>query len=227
MASTNAALLVPPATNADASLLTNDIRAIQPPVNIPSGWAWLGWLLAGAVLAALAVLLWRRWRRQQQAVAVPPVPPHIRAKQRLNEALLHIGDARLFCFLISETLRVYLEERFELRAPERTTEEFLQDLQGTSHLNGSQKQSLTDFLERCDLVKFARFEPTEVALRDLHDAALRLVDETQYEPLSVPEQPALPGAPPPAPPGAHDLSVAGPPPPVPVQREAETPNRDE
>jgi hypothetical protein len=118
---------------------------------------------------------------------VPPVPPHVRAKWKLNEALRLISDPRLFCIAVSDALRVYLEERFELRAPERTTEEFLQDLQSTEHLNEEQKRSLTDFLERCDLVKFARFEPNESALRELHESALRLVDETQYEPVQAPE----------------------------------------
>ena len=82
---------------------------------------------------------------------------------------------------MSDALRVYLEERFRFHAPERTTEEFLIELQNTNILTVQQKQSLTDFLQSCDLVKFARYEPAESALRDLHHCALRLVDETQYE----------------------------------------------
>jgi hypothetical protein len=38
-------------------------------------------------------------------------------------------------------------------------------------------------------VKFARHEPTESNLRQLHDSALRLVDETQFEPINT-AQPA-------------------------------------
>ena len=184
MSATNtSALIVRPQTNA-AALATNDIRGIKPPVEIPSGWAWLGWTLGALVVAAALVALWRWWWKKATTPAlVPPIPPHVRAKQRLQEALGLIGDARLFCIAVSDALRIYLEERFQLRAPERTTEEFLQDLRATTHLNAPQKLSLTDFLERCDLVKFAKFEPTEAALRELHDSALRLVDETQYEPV--------------------------------------------
>ena len=54
-------------------------------------------------------------------------------------------------------------------------------MQNTNILTAHQKQSLTDFLQNCDLVKFARYEPAEAGLRDLHDCACRLVDETQYE----------------------------------------------
>jgi hypothetical protein len=85
---------------------------------------------------------------------------------------------------VSDTLRVYLEERFDCHAPDRTTEEFLFELQDAPWLTPDQKQSLGEFLENCDLVKFARFEPTESALRELHDAASRLIDETQYDPVT-------------------------------------------
>src|SRR5437868_6639404 len=39
--------------------------------------------------------------------------------------------------------------------------------------------SLADFLSQCDLIKFAKYEPTEVELRKLHEAAVRLVNETE------------------------------------------------
>ena len=76
-----------------------------------------------------------------------------------------------------------MEERFEFRAPERTTEEFLRELGGTELLAGEQKESLGGFLESCDLVKFAKYEPAENELRQLHGAALKLVEETEPEPI--------------------------------------------
>jgi hypothetical protein len=84
-------------------------------------------------------------------------------------------------------IRFYLEERFDFRAPERTTEEFLHELRATNLLLPDQKASLGEFLSRCDLVKFARYEPGESELRDLHVSAVRLVDETEPapEPASV------------------------------------------
>jgi hypothetical protein len=107
------------------------------------------------------------------------IPPHVRARQKLEEALALIGQPREFCILVSDTIRQYLEERFDFHAPERTTEEFLHELQGTNLLLPDQKESLSEFLKRCDLVKFARYEPREPELRDLHAAALRLVEETE------------------------------------------------
>ena len=80
---------------------------------------------------------------------------------------------------MSDTARFYLEERFDFRAPERTTEEFLRELAGTKLLLPDQKESLGEFLESCDLVKFAKYEPGEKELRELHYSAVRLVEETE------------------------------------------------
>jgi hypothetical protein len=174
------------ATQLQAAAGTNDIRGIKPPVEIPNEWLWLWITLAAAAIIAGAVA-WRRLRKKNALAFVPPpVPPHVRAKQRLAEALMFISDPNRFCTEVSNALRLYLEERFNLRAPERTTEEFLVELRSSRHLTLDQKQSLGVFLESCDLVKFARFEPNEDALRQLHEAAMRLVDETQFEPIGAP-----------------------------------------
>jgi hypothetical protein len=171
-------------TNQPASLVsTNDLRDIRPPVEIPTGWEWLLWALAAAAVATLAWLAWRFWKARKAKVEfVPPVPAHIRAKQKLEEALALISQPKPFCTMVSDTIRFYLEERFNFRAPERTTEEFLHELQQTDLLFPDQKDSLGEFLKRCDLVKFARYEPGEPELRDLHGAALRLVEETEPQP---------------------------------------------
>lgn len=191
MATTNFSHSVVP-----ANLATNGLRDIKPPVEIPSGWAWLWWLLGALVLAAAAALLWNSWRRRRdQLPLIPPVPAHIRAKQKLQEALALIGQPKPFCVLVSDTARFYLEERFTFRAPERTTEEFLHELVGTDLLTRDQKESLGDFLQQCDLVKFARYEPGEPELRALHASALRLVEET--EPVTI--APASPAQTPPVP----------------------------
>ena len=159
---------------------TNNLRDIKPPLEIPNAWLWVLWGLAALTLAALLYLGWRRWQKQRaQAAAIPAIPPHVRAKQKLQEALSLLGQPREFCILVSDTIRWYLEERFDFRAPERTTEEFLYELQGTELLTRDQKESLGEFLKRCDLVKFAKYEPREPELRDLHDSALRLVEETE------------------------------------------------
>lgn len=159
---------------------TNDIRAIKPLVEIPNPWAWFWWTAAIALIAFISWRAWRRWKNRQ--TEAPPgivIPAHERARQRLRQALQIIHEPRPFCIAVSDAVRLYLEDRFHLHAPDRTTEEFLDELQLSPQLTFDQKQTLGEFLQRCDLVKFARYEPTEMELRQLYEAAIRLIDETE------------------------------------------------
>jgi hypothetical protein len=176
---TNSSALVvpagPPNTNSAAA---QDIRPIRDPVPLGPDLTWLWILLAVAAFAALA---WWWFTRKKPPVVDPAllIPPHRRAKERLRGATELLSDPYAFCSLVSDVIRVYLEERFNLHAPDRTTEEFLDELRNSSRLNEEHKALLENFLMKCDLVKFAREEPTELELRGLLDAALRLIDETR------------------------------------------------
>jgi hypothetical protein len=173
---------------ATLTLSTNELRDIKDPVPIPDPWRWALWGVL-LLLAAAGILLWR-WLRKSNPVPVPAprrIPPHEKARKTLLHALDLIDEPRPFCIAVSDALRLYLEERFELRAPERTTEEFLSELQASPVLTLEQKGSLADFLGRCDLVKFARYEPREPELRALYDSALRLISETEPREVIVPD----------------------------------------
>ncbi|MEI8291120.1 MAG: hypothetical protein WCH99_16765 [Verrucomicrobiota bacterium] len=162
--------------------VAEDIRDIKPPFEISDGFAWLWWGLIVVTLLVATLLAWRWWRnRKTNIVLPPPVPAHVRAKQKLEEALSLIAQPKPFVIAVSDTARAYLEERFQFHAPERTTEEFLRELGGTKLLLPEQKESLGEFLARCDLVKFAKYEPGENELRGLHASALRLVEETEQQ----------------------------------------------
>lgn len=164
----------------DPAMLTNDLRDIRPPVEIPNPWLWVALALGLVALVAGAFWLVRWWKlRASMPPVVPRIPPQVRARQKLNEALRFIEEPRTFCFLVSDALRIYLEERFQLRAPERTTEEFLEELKTSAVLKTEQKETLSHFLSQCDLVKFARHEPAQNELEALHRTAGRLVDETE------------------------------------------------
>ena len=186
--STNSAALILPdpadVTNAVASEKIPDIRGLKDMVEIPTGNEWVWWLLvAVAVLVVAGIVAWFIRRHLAKCSAElappPPPPPHVVAWERLQRALDLIHEAEWFCIEVSHIIRVYLEERFSLHAPDRTTEEFLLELQSSRHLAGEHKQLLANFLSECDMVKFARAEPPEQELRSLHEAASRLVGETQ------------------------------------------------
>ena len=173
------------ATNIITNLATQvaeatDIRDIQPLVKIPDNWIWFWLLLALLAFLALALWLWKVYQRRKAEIPTePPVPAHVVARQRLEEALSLLHEPKPFIIAVSNALRSYLEDALQLRAPEQTTEEFLVELQHSALLADTQKDSLKDFLQSCDLVKFAKHEPREAELRELHAYAVALVAETE------------------------------------------------
>src|SRR5437660_229029 len=171
--------------SSSASLLQpSGLRGIKPPVEIPNAWLWAIWAAIAIALAAIVFWLYRSSKNKSLVPPAPPVPAHIRARRRLEDALRIIDDPKPFCTAVSDTIREYLEETFTFHAPDRTTEEFLNELRDTNLLTPDQKDSLGEFLQQCDLVKFAKYEPTQTELRALHASALRLVSETEPAPLA-------------------------------------------
>lgn len=76
-------------------------------------------------------------------------------------------------------VRGYLEQRFGVRAPRRTTEELLLILAAGSWLDDVQRRALHAFLAQCDQVKFARARPAAAASEGLIDTAVDLVTATR------------------------------------------------
>ncbi len=118
-------------------------------------------------MAIAGFIYWRKTRAKKEEVIIQKSPDEIAFKELdtlLAEDLLARGKVKLFHLRISDILRSYIENRFGLKAPERTTEEFLseltQDVQIQKALLGDHKRLLGEFLNQCDLVKFAKHEPT-------------------------------------------------------------------
>ncbi len=161
------------------------IRPIKPPVDWPGripGWVPL---TAGIVLLALA-LAWLTARiLGKQRVAMqqpPPLPPHETAldglRRLMRKGYIESHDVNPFYTELSDIVRHYLEDRFQLRAPESTTEEFIRDAANARVLLVDHQALVRDFLEQSDRVKFARLRPGISDMKDAYAAAERLVLET-------------------------------------------------
>jgi hypothetical protein len=169
-------------TNAPGAL--TGLRDPLDPWTIIPIWEWvigsaIALLLLGLVLFAFMVW-WRARKRRLNKVPEPPppLPAHVRARQQLEGALRLLSDPNRFCTELSWILRRYLEDRFGWNVPDRTTEEFLHELRRHEELPESLRTLLAEFLVGCDMVKFARHDPTESELRELHRSALRVVADT-------------------------------------------------
>lgn len=162
-----------------------DLKPIAGPVEPPAIPLSLKWplLAAGGLLglAGLAVLV-IYWLRRP-APAPPPVPPEERAYRELEWLLgqryAEQGELKEFFFHLSRIVREYIERRFGLRAPERTTEEFLEELSRSDLLDAQFQRLLKRFLERADLVKFALYAPAPEEIEASFAAAKEFIAATR------------------------------------------------
>ncbi|KPK29829.1 MAG: hypothetical protein AMK70_15170 [Nitrospira bacterium SG8_35_1] len=163
---------------------TADIRDIKGPVHYRN-WAYLSIILAAALIIIAIILIIRfiRKRKITREEYIPAVPAHEIAYSALDELLgkkyIEQGLIQQYYFELSDIVRHYLENRFQLKAPEMTTEEFLFTLKTSSDLNADQKSLLRDFLSHCDMVKFAKYIPGEPEITASQNSARKLVDQTR------------------------------------------------
>lgn len=124
-------------------------------------WFWAA-IAGGVIVLALIGLAVARFRRPAPVVTMPKTPWDL-AKERL--ALLearHLpqqGKHDAYYVDLSAILRYYIEARFALHAPERTTPEFMAETIGKGYFTPEQEVFLSRFLRLGDRVKFARFRP--------------------------------------------------------------------
>ncbi len=143
---------------------------------------WLGGLLliAGALWAGF-----KFWQSKHKALHEEVIveAAHIIAYRELNalenENLITRGMIEQYYEKLSGCLRHYLENRFFLRAPWMSTEEFLQEVKSSPVLNSAQRASLKDFLLLSDLVKFARYGSSGKEASEAFIGAKNFIDQTK------------------------------------------------
>ena len=147
-------------------------------------WPWLVGAAGALALLGIAVWWWRRKPAEQQ-VSATPLPSHVkalRALARLRQAPRATpAQVEAFYVEVSQILRIYLEGRFGLHAPERTTEEFLVEMESDPRLSVEHRQNLGQFLAQCDLVKFAGAIPTEQVHDTTFEVAEKFIEATRED----------------------------------------------
>lgn len=180
-----------------AKLVIEDIEGVvEMPRPAQRWWLWIPAVLGLAAIPAIWLLL---CRRRTGPVPADYRPAHEIAYENLRALvarnLVEQGRIKEFYERISAILRRYIEHRFDLRAPERTTEEFLIELQVTDVLTPPDKDVLREFLTHCDLVKFARHEPTTEQIQRTFDLVKEFIEKTKSDERKVFVANQLAGAP--------------------------------
>lgn len=156
---------VNPLGPAAAAATPKDIRDIRPFPEPAPVWPWfVGAFLAGA-------LVWLLVRPAPKKVdAVPAKPRAATAGDKTDRTLADwleevrriaedpprdLDSIRAAHFVIAEAVRRFVEERWEIPASTRTTEEFLEDIGDDRRFRGGGMSILPVVLEACDRVKWA------------------------------------------------------------------------
>lgn len=163
-------------------LAAEEFHDIAPPIDyslIPL------WVIVCGVIAALVLcglIGWwirRRWQRPK-----PQPSARDRALALLDRISREIDTLSPYQFSIrvSDILRHYVTDQYRLPVTRQTSVEFLAALTKTSPFSEDEKSLLEDFLNRCDLIKFARYDATTEDSRLLLEEATRFVKGAKLEP---------------------------------------------
>jgi len=166
----------------------NVLREISGPGELPHEGRVLLYCMIGlgiiVLLSAAGGFILYRLRRRNE-FAEPVLAPHeiamLAIENLLSEDLLEKGELKLFHSRLSDILRRYIEQRFGLRAPERTTEEFLEELRSNSVLEKRFRRMLRQFLTQCDMVKFARYDSSVEEVKTVLDICRSFIDATAHD----------------------------------------------
>ncbi len=153
-----------------------------------TSWSLIAGLGGGILmLGSGSILAFRGYRArrriQQQRSAYEDAVAELRALEDKGAPDSEGADA--WFVRLSSIVRDYLERRYEIRAPELTTEEFLLVATARPELTEEHRGMLTEFLERCDRVKFAGYRPDSEESLGTLAAARGFVEDTRLREAAV------------------------------------------
>ena len=190
-----------------------DIKDIKKIMEVPfSLWDWIlvhkYWFLGGLALIILMILAWmliKRFNKQsaEEQVVVPKEKADVLAIRQLQElesaALWQNSKINQYYTQLSHILREYLENRFQLSALEKTTDEIEMLLKYHKEVEAKYREQFIGLMQRCDMAKFAKQEPLASENKEAMKFAYRFVEDTKMvieekSDISAPLQQAQDGA---------------------------------
>ena len=163
-----------------------DIKDIKDPLRISLDWRWiLFWVLLALIIAGAVYYFYRRYQKKKLAMQpvrkVVKLPVHTIALNALHDLeeqkLWQKGMIKEYHSSITEIIRRYFEERFNMPALELPTSEAVELLR---QRKGSELilDTTYNFLSNADLVKFAKFTPLGSVNEEMMKQAYEIVNKT-------------------------------------------------
>ena len=161
-----------------------EIKDIAGPQNLPRKFPWVLVIIGVVLVAGILVLVFFRLRKKKMHV-IPELAAHeialLKLQSLLDKKLAEQEKYKEFTIEVSDILRGYIEDRFGLRAPERTTEEFLMEAGSGLEVDDEKKEMIEQFLIHCDMVKFAHLQPTDKDVQRTFDSCRDFINATKIK----------------------------------------------
>ena len=163
-------------------IVAQEFHDIAPPVDYSLLPPWV--IFCGVFLALVLAGLIGWWIRGRLKRPKPEQSARDRARQLLDGIGREMETLNPYQFSIrvSDILRRYVTDQYQLPVTRQTSVEFLAALAKASPFSDDEKSLLDDFLSRCDLIKFARYDATLEDSRLLLEEANRFVRGGKLEP---------------------------------------------
>lgn len=162
--------------------LAQEFHDITGPIDYFLLRPWMIFCAVAGLILLIGLTTWliKRWRNRPIAIKTP----RQRALDLLSRIETEIDKLTPYQFSIrvSDILRRYVTEQYQLPVTRQTSVEFLNALAAASPFSVDEQTLLGDFLNRCDLIKFARYDATREDSRLLLDEADRFVKGGALEP---------------------------------------------
>ncbi len=154
--------------------LQTDTLSINPIKDImieKANWTdyqWILYILVGLLVIG-ALIYWLKHRKHkpedkvviEEAIIIPAHEKALTALNALNKAeLWQNGRIKEYQSGLTDIIRTYLEDRYQVKALEMTTDEISRALENTD-FEPKYKADLREILQVADLVKFAKAIPTD------------------------------------------------------------------
>ena len=162
------------------------IKDVKAPIKIPLDWRVIAlWILGIIALILIAYYFYRKYKlkrmqtpKTEKIIKLAPYQIALNSLKELEEKKLwQQGLIKEYHSAITEIIRKYFEDRFNLAALELTTSEAL------ALLNNQNDAAVIldvtkEFLNNADLVKFAKFVPLNSVNEEMLKQAYEIVNKT-------------------------------------------------
>jgi hypothetical protein len=175
------------------------LRDVKPPIDIPYDYFLLFSVISSIILiGALVYLGYRLYLKRKETgyfikAPEPPRPAHEVALESLEKLLkkdlLSDGLIKEFYSDISEIIRRYIEGRYFIPALEETSREILVELNGQD-ISEEMLLKAKESLELSDLVKFAKYKPSDEENQNMVSWTREFVEGTMVL-FTIEEEPCI------------------------------------